>query len=92
MKIQIILGAACWLGLFIFERPLANSHDWATLLMLLAALVWVPMALHILWFKKQATFSLRLELLRYGALPSALALAGATFFPQGWQAAALALP
>lgn len=77
-------GAAVWLLLLCLRQPDFRQHEWATLVLQLAALVWVPMSLALLNWPK--------GWLQRLVFPAAVALVVAMQQPAGWRAALWALP
>lgn len=78
------IGIGIWL-LLAFSQPSGLYHEWwARLLLLLAALVWVPLAFSLLEIKNQ--------ILHIILLPAAILLTSSMFFSTGYRAVGLALP
>ena len=77
----VLTGALIWLWLVVTQQPNAHHHEWARLLLMLAVLVWVPLALRLLKYPERT------------ALPVALAgygLVAAMYLPAGIFAGLLA--
>jgi hypothetical protein len=91
MKKQALTGLGFWLLFCLYFRARLSSHEWAGLMLMLAALVWLPLAVPLL-FHEKSSFNLTKELLRYGMLPAAVLLSVSFLFFQGNTAALLAVP
>jgi hypothetical protein len=77
------VGMFLWTALLAFWRPDLHHDLWARSILLMAALVWVPMVLHLLDYPKSAA--------GYVGLAGA-ALVAAFHCDAGWVAALLSLP
>ncbi len=81
--LQVILtGALIWLWLVFTQQANVHHHEWARLLLLLAVLVWAPLAFRLLGYAEKT------------ALPVALggySMVAAMFLPQGNLAGGLAI-
>ena len=75
------LGISIWIGLVLVQRPSADQHLWAALILQLAALVWVPLIPHIATDRQ-----------RWWLFGSAVSLVIAFILPQGILAGCATLP
>jgi uncharacterized protein (UPF0548 family) len=81
------LGAILWIVVAAYSRPGLGEDGWARLVLLLAALVWVPLALERLRPRGERRLW---EALAVGG--AAVLLVGSMALPAGMEAALLALP
>jgi len=83
-----LIGLLIWLIAVVFQFTTLQQEEWARLILLLAALVWLPLALPMISTKKYILE----QALQYSILPSGILLAVGLFLPTGLLAAVLTFP
>ncbi|MEX2118856.1 MAG: YndJ family transporter [Pirellulales bacterium] len=88
----VLTGGVVWLATLALLRPSPLETTWAHLLLMLAALVYLPLGLRLVPLRASGRAGRLLRAAALLQLPAALLLGCAYLLPQGLAAAALTLP